>query len=44
MNNALLKLYMRLQALKNGEDGQDLVEYGLLRWCAFRASATWRRA
>ncbi len=30
MNNALLKLYVSLQAFKNGEDGQDLVEYGLL--------------
>ena len=30
MNNALLKLYVRVHALKDGEDGQDLVEYGLL--------------
>jgi pilus assembly protein Flp/PilA len=30
MNNALLKLYVKLQALEIGEDGQDLVEYGLL--------------
>jgi pilus assembly protein Flp/PilA len=30
MNNALLKLYVRIQALGNGEDGQDLVEYSLL--------------
>lgn len=30
MNNALLKLYVKLQTLENGEDGQDLVEYSLL--------------
>ena len=30
MNNALLKLYVGLQSLKIGEDGQDLVEYALL--------------
>ena len=30
MNNALLKLYVKLQTLGNGEDGQDLVEYALL--------------
>ncbi len=30
MNDALLKLYAGLQALRNGEEGQDLVEYGLL--------------
>jgi pilus assembly protein Flp/PilA len=30
MNNTLLKLYARFQGLKNGEEGQDLVEYALL--------------
>ncbi len=30
MNRALLKLYLKLQALQKSEDGQDLVEYGLL--------------
>lgn len=30
MSQALLKLYMRFQELKSSEDGQDLVEYGLL--------------
>lgn len=31
MNTSLLKLlYVKLQGLKNGEEGQDLVEYGLL--------------
>lgn len=30
MNNALLKFYVKLQALAVGEEGQDLVEYGLL--------------
>lgn len=30
MNNALLKLYVMFQNLKNDEQGQDLVEYALL--------------
>jgi pilus assembly protein Flp/PilA len=30
MNNMLLNLYVKLQGLKNGEEGQDLVEYALL--------------
>ncbi len=30
MNNALLKLYIKLQALIMQEDGQDLVEYALV--------------
>ena len=30
MNNALLKLYIMFQNLKNDEQGQDLVEYALL--------------
>jgi pilus assembly protein Flp/PilA len=30
MNDALLKLYLKLEALGTGEEGQDLVEYGLL--------------
>jgi pilus assembly protein Flp/PilA len=30
MSNLLLKLYVKLQGLKNGEEGQDLVEYALL--------------
>jgi len=30
MNNMLLKLYSKLQDLKNGEEGQDLVEYALV--------------
>ena len=30
MNNTLLKLYVKFQGLKNGEEGQDLVEYALL--------------
>ncbi len=30
MNNALLKLYIMIQNLKNDEQGQDLVEYALL--------------
>jgi pilus assembly protein Flp/PilA len=29
MNNILLSLYVKLQDLKNREDGQDLVEYAL---------------
>jgi pilus assembly protein Flp/PilA len=30
MNDTLLKLYARFHSLKNGEEGQDLVEYALL--------------
>ncbi len=30
MNTMLLKAYMKFEALKNGEEGQDLVEYALL--------------
>ena len=30
MSNSLLKLYLTFQGLKNGEEGQDLVEYALL--------------
>ena len=30
MSNSLLKLYVKLQGLMNGEEGQDLVEYALL--------------
>lgn len=30
MNNALLKLYVKIQILLACEDGQDLVEYALI--------------
>ncbi|HEY1806471.1 MAG TPA: Flp family type IVb pilin [Terracidiphilus sp.] len=30
MNNALLRMHVKLQELAIGEGGQDLVEYGLL--------------
>ncbi len=30
MRNTLLNLYVKLQGLKHGEEGQDLVEYALL--------------
>lgn len=30
MNNFLLKCYVKFQDIKNGEEGQDLVEYALL--------------
>jgi pilus assembly protein Flp/PilA len=30
MSNTLLKLYVKFQGLKHGEEGQDLVEYALL--------------
>jgi pilus assembly protein Flp/PilA len=30
MNTLLMKLHVMFQNLKNGEDGQDLVEYALL--------------
>jgi pilus assembly protein Flp/PilA len=30
MSDALLKLYAKFEAFRSGEEGQDLVEYGLL--------------
>ncbi len=40
MNNLLINLYTKLQALKNGEEGQDLVEYALVvALIAFGATA-----
>ena len=30
MRDTLLKLYVKFQGLKHGEEGQDLVEYALL--------------
>ena len=30
MRNILLNMYVKFQGLKNGEEGQDLVEYALL--------------
>ena len=30
MRDTFLKLYVKAQSLKNGEEGQDLVEYALL--------------
>jgi pilus assembly protein Flp/PilA len=30
MNNLILKLYIKIQALMNHEEGQDLVEYALV--------------
>jgi Flp pilus assembly pilin Flp len=30
MHNQLLKMYVKFQNLVSGEEGQDLVEYGLL--------------
>ncbi len=30
MNNTFLKLYVKIQSLKSGEEGQDMVEYALL--------------
>jgi pilus assembly protein Flp/PilA len=30
MSNTLLNLYVKFQGLRNGEEGQDLVEYALL--------------
>jgi len=30
MSNTLMNLYVKFQGLKNGEEGQDLVEYALL--------------
>ncbi len=40
MNKMLLNLYLKLQDLKNGEEGQDLVEYALVvALIAFGATA-----
>ena len=40
MNNLLIKLYVKLQELKNREEGQDLVEYALVvALVAFGATA-----
>ncbi|HEV2486824.1 MAG TPA: Flp family type IVb pilin [Terracidiphilus sp.] len=40
MNNMLAYLYLKFQALKNGEEGQDLVEYALVvALIAFGATA-----
>ncbi len=40
MNSTLLKIYTKLQDLKNGEEGQDLVEYALVvALIAFGATA-----
>jgi pilus assembly protein Flp/PilA len=40
MNNVLLKMYIKLQNLKNREEGQDLVEYALVvALIAFGATA-----
>ncbi|HEV2486825.1 MAG TPA: Flp family type IVb pilin [Terracidiphilus sp.] len=40
MNNLLTKLHLKFQALKNGEEGQDLVEYALVvALIAFGATA-----
>ena len=30
MSNVLMNLYVKIQSLRNGQDGQDLVEYALL--------------
>ena len=30
MNNLMLKLFVRMQVLINREDGQDMVEYGVI--------------
>lgn len=30
MNTTLLKLHLKFQALRDGEEGQDLIEYALL--------------
>ena len=30
MHDSLLKMYVKFQGLKTGEEGQDLVEYALL--------------
>jgi len=40
MNTLLINLYIKFQALKNGEEGQDLVEYALVvALIAFGATA-----
>jgi pilus assembly protein Flp/PilA len=40
MNKMLFNLYVKFQALKNGEEGQDLVEYALVvALIAFGATA-----
>jgi len=40
MNDMLLNLYIKFQDLKNGEEGQDLVEYALVvALIAFGATA-----
>lgn len=40
MNHLLIKLYVKFQALKNREEGQDLVEYALVvALIAFGATA-----
>jgi pilus assembly protein Flp/PilA len=40
MNNLLLKLYVKFHDLKNGEEGQDMVEYALVvALIAFGATA-----
>ncbi len=40
MKNLMFSLYMKFQALKNGEEGQDLVEYALVvALIAFGATA-----
>jgi len=40
MNKVLLNLYLKFQELKNGEEGQDLVEYALVvALIAFGATA-----
>lgn len=40
MNTMLIKLYLKLQSLKNNEEGQDLVEYALVvALIAFGATA-----
>jgi len=40
MNNLLLNLHMKFQSLKNGDEGQDLVEYALVvALIAFAATA-----
>jgi pilus assembly protein Flp/PilA len=40
MNNLLLNLYVKFQALKDNEEGQDLVEYALVvALIAFGATA-----
>jgi len=30
MKDALLKLYVKFESFRSGEEGQDLVEYGML--------------